>query len=216
MTPATALDNALSLETPEGIRLNLKPAGLLPRAQATFIDFFIKIILEIVLALILSFTFQLGAPFMLLGLFLINWFYEVFFEVLRDGQTPGKKTLGIRVLLENGAPINWQASILRNLLRVADFLPLFYLGGLMSMAFSPGFKRLGDWAAGTLVVYTQSKQQLKEAQAAELKEKLPLPEYLKSFPLNQEEQRAMRSFQDRETELSEERKEELLKILKIP
>ncbi len=89
----------------------------------------------------------------LIGLFALLWFYPVYFEVRAHGQTPGKRFMGLRVLQENGTPVGWSASVLRNFLLVADFLPVLYLAALISMISDSSFRRLGDLAAGTLVVY---------------------------------------------------------------
>jgi hypothetical protein len=77
----------------------------------------------------------------------------VFFEVLGGGATPGKRRLGLLVLHDDGTPVGWTASILRNLVRFADFLPMAYGFGLLTMLLHRDFKRLGDLAAGTVVVH---------------------------------------------------------------
>ena len=81
--------------------------------------------------------------------------YPIWFEVKRDGATPGKRVMGIRVVQRNGAPVGWGPSVLRNLLRTADFLPVGYGFGLLSILFSGSFRRLGDLAAGTVVIRSQ-------------------------------------------------------------
>ena len=81
--------------------------------------------------------------------------YFVFFEGLRQGRTPGKSRVGIRVVRDTGHPITVADAVTRNLLRLADFLPPPYLGGLLLMALHPLGKRLGDLAAGTVVVRDQ-------------------------------------------------------------
>ena len=96
----------------------------------------------------------LGQGLMLLGFFLLEWFYPVFFE-LRSGATPGKRAMGLRVVHDDGTPVGAVASVIRNLLRVADFLPLFYAAGLVSCLVDRDFRRLGDLAAGTLVVHSE-------------------------------------------------------------
>jgi hypothetical protein len=83
---------------------------------------------------------------------LVEWFYPVWFE-LRSGATPGKKAMGLVVVHDDGTPVGPSASLIRNLLRALDFLPLFYATGLISMLIDRDFRRLGDLAAGTLVVY---------------------------------------------------------------
>lgn len=88
-------------------------------------------------------------------LFLLEWFYPIIFEVYRQGQTPGKKVMAIKVLQDNGIPVGWPTSLIRNLLRAVDFLPMMYGFGVVSMLIARNFRRLGDLAAGTLVVYVE-------------------------------------------------------------
>jgi len=86
-------------------------------------------------------------------LFLLEWFYPIAFELGRSGATPGKKTFGLKVVMDNGLPITPAASFMRNLLRAADFLPFCYGFAIVSMLLRGDCKRLGDIAAATLVVH---------------------------------------------------------------
>jgi uncharacterized RDD family membrane protein YckC len=146
-----------------------------------------------------------GTGLYLIGLFALIWFYPVFFEVRAHGQTPGKRLLGLRVLQENGTPVGWSASVLRNFLLVADFLPLLYLAGLVSMISDPSFRRLGDLAAGTLVVYADAPR----AQLTPIPDVTPLAP---PFPLTIEEQAAVVAFAERAASLSAERAAEIAAI----
>jgi uncharacterized RDD family membrane protein YckC len=146
------LDTACTIETPEGIRLELYPAGPVARGAAWLIDSLIRIGLYIGLALVLSILGATGTGILLVAVFFLEWFYPVYFELTR-GTTPGKSAFGMIVVHSNGTPVGWQASVIRNLLRTVDFLPLFYGFGLVSMLLSKRFQRLGDMAADTLVVY---------------------------------------------------------------
>jgi uncharacterized RDD family membrane protein YckC len=94
-----------------------------------------------------------GLGLMLIVLFVLEWIYPVIFELSRWGATPGKRVLGIKVVMDNGLPVTPAASITRNLLRAADFMPALYGFGIVSMMLRKDFKRLGDIAANTLVVY---------------------------------------------------------------
>lgn len=138
-------------ETPEGVDLALRLAGPVPRAAAQAIDWLIRLVLYLVLTPLAAFA-GVGVGLMLLGLFLVEWFYPVWFE-LRSGATPGKKAMGLLVVHDDGTPVGPSASLIRNLLRALDFLPLFYATGLISMLIDRDFRRLGDLAGGTLVVY---------------------------------------------------------------
>lgn len=86
-----------------------------------------------------------GSVFLFLG-------YFVFFEMLWNGQTPGKRQAGIRVIRDNGTPVTFTESLLRNLVRLVDLLPFYYGIGLVSTLLSRQGKRLGDYVAGTVVV----------------------------------------------------------------
>ncbi len=81
----------------------------------------------------------------------LEWGYFIFFELTTGGRSPGKALLGLRVLRDGGEPVDLRASLMRNLLRAVDALPVNYVVGLVAMVLSPEGKRLGDLAAGTVV-----------------------------------------------------------------
>jgi uncharacterized RDD family membrane protein YckC len=149
------LDTLALIETPEGIALRLRAAGVAPRAAAWAIDLLVRLVVLWVLSIALAFMGKAGVGPLLIAMFLIYWFYPVVFEVLRDGQTIGKRALGIRVVHANGTPVGWQASFVRNLLRTVDTLPIGYVLGMIASFIDPSSRRLGDMVAGTLVVYTE-------------------------------------------------------------
>lgn len=198
------VDTRRYYETPEGIALEMRLAGPVVRACAWAIDFAIRCALYLGLTLTLAFLGGLGLAVALIGFFLIEWFYPVLFEV-HSGMTPGKKAMGLWVIQDNGTPIDWSASLVRNLLRAADFLPLFYGFGLICMLINRDFKRLGDLAAGTLVVYRETQSQRLDLPQAE-----PLPP---PRPLTLEEQQTLLAFAERSQRLSAERREELAGLL---
>ena len=121
------IDTTIHLETPEGIDLVISPAGPIARGLAMSIDFMIRQTASMAVLIGLSFAGQAGIGIYFILLFLSEWFYPVFFEVLGHGQTPGKRALGLRVIHRDGTPIGWSTSIVRNLLLIVDFLPLFYI-----------------------------------------------------------------------------------------
>src|SRR6201999_8134 len=104
-------------------------------------------------ALVAGFMGGVGIAFWLILLFALEWFYPIAFELGRSGATPGKKALGIKVVMDNGLPVTPAASFARNLLRVADFLPFGYGIAVVCMLLRQDCKRLGDLAAATLVVH---------------------------------------------------------------
>src|SRR6185295_5787873 len=99
---------------------------------------------------------RFGAGLGLILWFALEWFYPVAFELWLAGATPGKKALGLAVVMDSGLPVTPAASLTRNLLRAADFLPAGYVFAFVAMLWRPDFKRLGDLAAGTLVVHLRT------------------------------------------------------------
>lgn len=199
------IDTYRAIETPEGVELRLRVAGPVVRCLAWVIDLLIRAGIYIVLAIVLSMFGKFGWGLLLVGLFLIEWFYPVLFEVYRHGVTPGKRAMGLCVVNDDGTPVGWSASMIRNLLRYVDFLPVLYGFGLISMLLHPDFKRLGDIAAGTRVVYRD---------AAKKAATVPVvPARPPHFPLNLEAQRAVINFAERSQEIAPERMEELASIV---
>ncbi|MBV0932333.1 RDD family protein [Marinobacterium weihaiense] len=158
MQASRLLDNHCSVETPEGIDFSQAMAGPVVRILAFLIDLGWRGLIYAALGMLAGFLGGFGLGLFLILTFLLEWFYPVFFEVFRQGQTPGKKTMGLRVVNEDFTPVGWGGSVIRNLLRTADFFPLFYVAGLLSMVLSRRFQRLGDLAAGTLVVHVDRQQ----------------------------------------------------------
>jgi uncharacterized membrane protein SpoIIM required for sporulation len=150
----------LEVETPEHVTLDFEVAGVGSRVLAAAIDTAILAGLTLGVGLSVFVLAELGivptgpwiGAFLLAGAFLLWNGYYVFFEGLRQGRTPGKQRVGLRVVRDTGHPITVADAVTRNLLRLADFLPPPYLGGLLLMALHPSGKRLGDLAAGTVVV----------------------------------------------------------------
>jgi uncharacterized RDD family membrane protein YckC len=172
--------------------------------MAFLMDLFIRLILDLVLMLILGAWGGLGAGLTLIGMFLVEWLYPIAFELGRSGATPGKQALGLRVVMDTGLPVTPAASVTRNLLRVADFLPLAYAFGIVTMLLNRDCKRLGDLAAGTLVVHARPVV-LHDAPPA-------APSLAPARALNQSEQAAIRSWAGRAKRLTPERFEELAKL----
>ncbi len=147
------LDTVVAAETPEGILLELRPAGLSARFYAFLIDWVIRLLIAYAAGIAAVFMGGFGRGFWLLFYFLLEWFYPVLFELSRSGATPGKSVVGIKVVMDDGLPVTPAASFTRNLLRVADFLPALFGAAIVSMLLRRDCKRLGDLAAATLVVH---------------------------------------------------------------
>jgi uncharacterized RDD family membrane protein YckC len=155
----------LRIETPEQIELDLELAGLGSRFLAQALDWLLKGLLTAVLVMIalvvLAMVGQRGViehPSRVIlaavvAMVYTLWLgYGIFFEVRWNGQTPGKRSAEVRVLREGGAPVDFRTACVRNLLAVADFLPGFFLLGSLLILLNARRQRLGDMAAGTIVV----------------------------------------------------------------
>ncbi len=201
------LDTSYRIEIPGGINLEAQVVGPIPRFFAFAIDLGIRGIIIFVLSIVsIPFgSFGLGGGFFLIFLFVIEWLYPVLFEVFARGQTPGKKMLGISVINDDLSPVTLGTSMVRNLLRTVDFLPLFYLVGLVTMLSNRRFQRLGDMAAGTLVISVP--EAAKPASVEEIEPLAPSTSLLRT------EQSSIIDFLQRSNQLSEPRQQELASIL---
>lgn len=160
--PAETLDQRVDVETPEQVVLSYTIAGIASRGAAALIDYAVLSVMMLLLVLaIVPFASQLRSIAWPLAIFTvvafcIYWGYYVLFEGLWDGQTPGKRQLGLRVVRDGGYSITFGASAVRNLVRFIDMQPGVVFGaysiGILSAVLSRSGKRLGDYAAGTIVV----------------------------------------------------------------
>lgn len=177
--PAALAEQVLEFDTPENVVFGYQIAGIGSRFLAALVDTFLIVVLQAIVNLTLIFIVALagGASLLESGLsgdvsvvvgvfgllaFAFLWGYYIFFELLWNGQSPGKRLVGLRVITQHGAPIDVPAAIIRNLVRIVDFLPLYYGVGVLSMFIDTQARRLGDFAAGTLVVYDQGAVTLDE------------------------------------------------------
>jgi len=201
------LDTRYRVEIPGGIHLEAQVVGPVARCFAFLIDLVIRGIVVVVLSLIAALLglSGVGGGFFPILLFVIEWWYPVLFEVLARGQTPGKKLLGISVVNDDLSPVTLGSSMIRNLLRTVDFLPLFYLAGLFTMLCNRRFQRLGDMAAGTLVISTPVS-----TRAVTVNDVVPLAP---SIALQRDEQSSIILFLQRSPQLSQPRQQELAAIL---
>lgn len=148
--------------TPEHVPVHLVPAGLGGRFLALMADAAVILGLSAVVSMLFSvLPFGIGAAVGATIAFLVTWGYHVFFEVYRGGRTPGKRLAGLRVVDGRGLPLTLEQSLVRNIARVLDFLPVFYgLGGLVCLLDSDR-RRLGDIAADTLVIREERGRELR-------------------------------------------------------
>ena len=161
------MNDQLYIETPEQIEINYNIARLGSRFIAALWDTTAIVVLQVML---------FGTGFFIMGLlgfgedlfsnwilallillsFLLLWGYYVIFELIWNGQTPGKRLASIRTVQQNGYPIGFSESAIRNIVRIADFLPSAYGFGVLVMFIDKRSRRLGDFAAGTMVVHERA------------------------------------------------------------
>ena len=179
------IDTTVEIVTPENISFRYRVAGPFRRLPAYLIDLVIRIGLLVGVSMVLVMGFGAvglqGISRGLIGVlwFLLEWFYMGVLETIFNGQTPGKRMMKIRVVTTDGQPIHaWQA-ILRNILRVVDAMPLpLYLVGLVTSTLNDRFQRMGDLAAGTMVVIEQTTRlqgvlNFRDTRVAAMAEQIP-------------------------------------------
>jgi len=168
-TRSSALVQTVDIETPELVTFSYTIAGVGSRVAAALIDYLLCLLLFVALLITLAFVgarrlVSLGGTsseawalaIVVLGQFFILWGYYVLWEGLADGQTPGKRYMRLRVVSDGGYSVSFAVSAIRNLVRILDMQPLFTYGvGIGSILLTKQGKRLGDLAAGTLVVREQ-------------------------------------------------------------
>ncbi|MCP3918545.1 MAG: RDD family protein [bacterium] len=199
------LDTRRAVETPEGVELGLRVAGPVARLTAWFIDALIRGAVYYGIATVAGLFGGAGLAFFLLTVFLGEWFYFVFFEVMRNGATPGKRSCRLHVVHRDGTPVGWTASLIRNFVRFADFFPFAYGFGLVSALVSPEFQRLGDRVAGTVVAYRDAPPGRDEPSQHE-----PLAP---PVALAIDEQAALLEFDERSSNWTTARRKELANLL---
>ena len=160
----------LNIDTPEQVELQFAVAGIGSRFVAVLIDhliqagfYFVFILLgAIVFGALVNRINLLGkwilAAFIAAN-FLLIWGYYTLFEAFWRGQTPGKHIMKLRVIKDSGRQITLFEAMARNLMRIVDYLPALYLVGVITMLCTKRHQRLGDLAAGTIVVHERSDEQ---------------------------------------------------------
>lgn len=170
-------DRQVDVETPEHVAIGYELADLGSRFTALLIDYVVLMVAQIgMIVVVLAAGWALGSvaetlqgvglALLIAFSFVMQWGYFVLYEGLRDGQTPGKRRMGIRVVQDGGYPVTLQGAAVRNLVRVLDVQPIpsCMVAGV-SMTLHPQTKRIGDIAAGTVVVRDRSGQRIPEEEA---------------------------------------------------
>jgi uncharacterized RDD family membrane protein YckC len=145
-------EDRLTIGTPEGVEVELTLAGIGSRFIAAAIDVVIELVVIGALAIALNLAGAFGAALFTSLSFALIFFYDVLFEVLGGGKTPGKRLAGLRVVRSGGRPITFVRSALRNILRIIDILPGFYAVGTVTIFITSRNQRVGDLAAGANVI----------------------------------------------------------------
>jgi len=154
----------LTIETPEQTTLEFPLAGIGSRFLAIALDTLIQVavmclVSVVLISLAIPFSFFFRATglwafaIILFVVFAIDFSYFALFEAAWNGQTPGKRWTHLRVIKDTGRPISPYDAVLRNLLRIVDWLPTLYAAGIVTMIANRENKRLGDYAAGTVVIH---------------------------------------------------------------
>ncbi len=208
------LSSKLSIDTPENIFIDAEIAGFGTRCMAALLDYTILIVGLIVV----TFAFTRAVPTtaqhgtgwlaaLVLLQFIIITFYHLVFELMWNGQTPGKRRTHIRVVMTNGLPLTTSAALIRNLVRLFDFFPICYGVGLLVLFFTRHTQRLGDLAAKTVVI--REHQNLTVSSVKEnltiryyyLKPTDPIPHYIRIDLLTREDRRTIVDYLQRRGEL---------------
>ena len=213
------IDTLQSVELGDGVEILLRVAGPYVRSMALIIDYLIILGILILLGIATSFI-SVGANeniadgIMMISLFLLSWGYFAFFEGGKRSATPGKRSMGIRVIDRSGNAASRGQVFVRNILRYVDMLPgvptgaagIFIGGygvGLTTCFLSKKFQRVGDFVANTVVVYDKPVDLMKASIPPALKKLAP------PIALTREEQAAIVSFRERAGLWSEARRVEL-------
>jgi uncharacterized RDD family membrane protein YckC len=167
-------EETIDIQTPENVAFGYQVAGIGSRFLATLVDTLIITLLQVVT--VVSFILianvldesilDNASPWVIalfgLVVFVFYWGYYIFFEMLWNGQSPGKRWTGLRVIRSDGTPITLSESLIRNLVRIIDLLPATYGIGVITMFIDKQSRRLGDLAANTLVVHDRAPITIQE------------------------------------------------------
>lgn len=207
----------LNILTPENVFIEYELAGLGSRFAALIVDLIIQLFIFIAAVLTLYFAgFPYGdviaelkfniIAFAVTLLILFHLIYYTFFEMIMKGQSPGKKLLGIRVIRQSGEPEGIFDSLLRNSLRIVYVFPFLYLLDAFFVIMTKNYKRIGDYAANTVVVKVREKDEL--CRVEDLLGYEMSDDYMESsntYPVNQLEYEVLKGFLARKNNVGNRR-----------
>ena len=242
MAVNSSLDTTIAVVTPENIAFDYHLAGPFRRLPAYAIDLLVRwgiIVALTVAALAVGFMIDINSlgPFVLAGMFLIyfvvSWFYGAAMETYFNGRTVGKWACGIRVIAVDGRPINGRRAFLRNLLRIVDLFPMAAPGffgsdlppvmiiptgllGLLAMMSTKRMQRLGDLAAGTMVIVDERSWQLPVAKVDDARVPALASFIPADYRISRSMARTLAIYAERRHYLTPARRREVARHLTIP
>lgn len=173
------MDRSISVRTPESVAFSYELAGLGSRFLALAIDLLLQTIVAAIIffsaaylesrlhpAVSAKWLNSFGIAIVIVTTFAIFFGYFIIFEALRDGRTPGKQIMRVRVVRDGGYAVDFGSALIRNLIRILEMALGFYAISAVAALASPENKRLGDMAAGTIVVREGRAQSLVQIQEA--------------------------------------------------
>ena len=199
-------DETVTIATPEGVDLELTLAGAGSRFVSALVDLGIQTVLAVATVAALGTAGGFGQAGVALVTFVVVLGYDILFEVLASGRTPGKRLNGMRVVRSGGEPVGFLTSAIRNVLRLVDFLPFAYVIGAASILVTRKNQRLGDVAAGTLVVRDRASRAVPQPVAAAVPAETAAWD---TSAITAEEVAAVRRFLERRPEIEADARAEL-------
>ncbi len=206
---AARADTLQLVELADGVEIQLRVAGPAVRSMAFLIDLLIRIGIYIGVGIAMSTLLppvigpEMTSGLLTLFVFLMEWFYNVFFEAGAKGATPGQRSMKLRVMSVTGGPVSLAQAVMRNFLRVVDFMPFTYLSGIVCMLFTKRFQRLGDLVANTVMTYAEVPPVFMTPVEIRAERRAP------THVLTREEQAALLQFLERAPLWADERRIEL-------
>ncbi len=202
----------LSIDTPENVLLNAEVAGFGSRCLAALVDYTIMgVVFFCALTMISTLRLDGSSTVVILALYLfffvLFFFYHLIFEILWNGQTPGKRVLGLRVIRADGLPASVTSLVIRNLVRIFDFFPVGYGVGMIVLFATKRTQRLGDLAARTLVIREKQQVTLKTIQEdmsvhyLHITRVEPLPSFIQIDQLTEADRNRIIDYLKRRTDL---------------
>lgn len=186
------LEEYLNVDTPENVKFDFEVAGIGSRFIAGLIDTVAILVIQLLIALLFGLIIYLAdfperlTPILIaigiLLFFIVLWGYYILFEIAWNGQTPGKRQINLRTIRTDGMPAGPYEIVIRNLMRLVDILPGSYGVAIIAMFVNPQARRLGDLAAGTLVVFDQTALSLSDIQDNRRTD-VVIPEMVRALPV---------------------------------